>query len=456
MFWLETWLEKMLFDPGSYSNSEAWMRLARFLRYPYAVLRDMWHGGLTLRAMSLVYTTLLSIVPLLAFAFAVFKGMNVHRELEPFIYEFFKPIGDNAYELTERVMGFVENISSGVLGSLGLAFLLYSVISMVQKIEESLNFVWHVERPRSFARRVSEYLSLLVVGPIVIVATFGLMATASHSAIMQSLERIEPFGMLLTLAGKIVPYVIVSGFFTFLYMFIPNTRVRFLPALIGGLVAGLLWVAVGAAFGAFVAHMSRLTLVYASFAILLTALIWIYVAWQVLLIGAELSFYVQNPQYMRRGQQEIRITGALAEQLALNVMVLIGQSYRSGEPGWTTSRLAARLEVPSAPLATVIRSLELGGLIVATEDERLLPARDMSEIDLSQIVDCARRHHAGEATLHVRGTPEAEKLTTVIELALRERLEARTLRDLVDTSPAPQALSRHNPAGDGRQKIAEI
>jgi membrane protein len=228
------------------------------------------------------------------------------------------------------------------------------------------------------------------------------------------------------------------------------------PALIGGAVAGLLWVCVGAAFAAFVSHMSNLALVYASFAILLTALIWIYVAWQVLLIGAQLSFYVQNPQYMRRGQQEIRVTGALAEQLALNVMVLIGQSYRSGEPGWTTSRLAARLEVPSASLASVIRSLEAGGLLVATEDERLIPARDMSEIDLSQVIDCARRHHAGEPTLHVRGTPEAEKLTTVIELALRERLEARTLRDLVETSPPAQAASRHNPTSDSRQKIAEI
>jgi membrane protein len=434
MFQLEAWLERLLFDPTSHAQSATWTRAKRVLRYPYAVLRDLWHGGLTLRAMSLVYTTLLSIVPLLAFAFAVFKGMNVHRELEPLIYKFFEPVGDNATELTARVMGFVENISSGVLGSLGLAFLLYSVVSMIQKIEESLNFVWHVERPRSFARRVSEYLSLMVVGPIVLVATFGLMATAARSAIMQKLESIEPFGMLLSFAGELAPYVIVVAFFTFLYTFIPNTRVRFVPALIGGLVAGFLWVCVGAAFAAFVAHMTNLTLVYASFAILLTALIWIYIAWLVLLIGAQLSFYVQNPEYMRRGQQEIRITGGLAEQLALNVMVLIGQSYRGGEPGWTTARLAARLEVPSAPLATVINSLEAGGLIVATEDERLLPGRDMSEIDLSQIVDCARRPHAGEPTLHVRGTPEAEKLTTVIELALRERLESRTLRDVVETS----------------------
>jgi membrane protein len=436
MFWLEAWLEKVLFDSAAQSRSIAWTRLARFLRYPYAVVRDFWHGELTLRAMSLVYTTLLSIVPLLAFAFAVFKGMNVHRELEPLIYEFFKPIGGNAAALTARVMGFVENISSGVLGSLGLAFLLYSVVSMVQKIEESLNFVWHVERPRSFARRVSEYLSLMVVGPIVVVATFGLSSTARHSAIMRSIARLEPFGTMLTLAGQVAPYVIVSAFFTFLYMFIPNTRVRFVPALIGGLTAGLLWVAVGAAFTAFVTHMSNLTLVYASFAILLTALIWIYVAWLVLIIGAQLSFYVQNPQYLRRGQQEIRITGSLAEQLALNVMVLIGQSYRGGEPGWTTSRLAARLEVPSGPLATVIRSLECGGLLVATEDERLLPGRDMSEIELSQIVDCARHHHSGEPALHVRGTAEAEKLTTVIELAVRERFEGRTLRDVVETPPA--------------------
>ncbi len=436
MFQLEARLEKLLFDNPNLPEKAAWARLWRLLRYPYAVLRDLWHGQLNLRAMSLVYTTLLSIVPLLAFAFAVFKGMGVHRDLEPIVYEFFRPVGDNATELTARVMGFVENISSGVLGSLGLAFLLYSVVSMIQKIEESLNFVWRVERPRSFARRVSEYLSLMVVGPIVIVAALGLTATAAASSLMQSIAHLEPFGTLLTFAGRLAPYVVVSAFFTFLYMFIPNTRVRFVPALVGGLTAGMLWVGVGAAFTAFVAYMTRMTLVYASFAILLTALIWIYVAWLVLLIGAQLSFYVQNPQYRRRGQQEIRITGSLAEQLAFNVMVLIGRSYRGGEPGWTTSRLAARLEVPSALLATVICSLESAGLIVATEDERLLPGRDMSEIDLNQIVDAARCHHAGEPALYVRGTPEAEKLTTVIELALRERLEGRTLRDVVEPGPA--------------------
>lgn len=435
MLHLEARLEKLLFEGPKLPGKTAWAPPWRLLRYPYAILRDLWHGHLNLRAMSLVYTTLLSIVPLLAFAFAVFKGLGIHRNLRPIVEEFFRPVGDNAAELTARVMGFVENISSGVLGSLGLAFLLYTVISTIQKIEESLNFVWRVERPRSLGRRVSEYLSLMIVGPVVIVATFGLAATIVDSSLIRQLARLEPFGTLLVLAGRVAPYVVVSAFFTFLYMFIPNTRVRFFPALIGGLTAGALWVGVGAAFTAFVVYATNLALVYTSFAILITALIWIYVAWLVLLIGAQLSFYVQNPQYLRRGQQQVRITGSLAEQLALNVMVLIGRSYRTGEPGWTTSRLAARLEVPSALLATVVRSLECAGLIVATEDERLLPGRDMSEIDLNQIVDAARRHHAGEPALYVRGTPEAEKLTTVIELALRERLEGRTLREVVEPQP---------------------
>ena len=432
MFWLEAWLERMLFDPGSYSKSEAWARFARILRYPYAVLRDMWHGGLTLRAMSLVYTTLLSIVPLLAFAFAVFKGMNVHRDLEPFIYEFFKPVGGNAAELTARVMGFVENISSGVLGSLGLAFLLYSVVSMVQKIEESLNFVWHVERPRSFARRVSEYLSLMVVGPIVIVATFGLMATAAHSAIMQSIARVEPFGMLLAFAGRVVPYIIVVGFFTFLYMFIPNTRVRFVPALIGGLVAGLLWVGVGAAFGAFVAHMSNLTLVYASFAILLTALIWIYVAWQVLLIGAELSFYVQNPRYLRVGQGHVRLTSALRERLAFTVMLLVARKFVAGEPPWEQRMLAEDLEIPGSALASVIRSLERGGLLTLTEDEELIPARDLEGIALADILQAVRDERQYETWLlwRARTEPVADEIANSIEAGMRERIADMTLREL--------------------------
>src|SRR5688572_15868657 len=187
MFDITERLEHLLFDAPRITHTVAVKRLAWLLRYPYAVIRDILRGDLTLRAMSLVYTTLMSIVPLLAFSFSIFKGLGIHRDLEPFIYEFFRPMGENATELTARVLSFVENVSSGVLGTLGLAFLLFTVVSTIQKVETSLNFVWHVERPRSFARRTTEYLSLMIVGPILVVAAFGLIAAAADIAIVERL-----------------------------------------------------------------------------------------------------------------------------------------------------------------------------------------------------------------------------------------------------------------------------
>jgi membrane protein len=431
MFHVQQRIERVLFDPTGLPAEQAWAPALRLLRYPYALIRDLWKGDLNLRAMSLVYTMLLAIVPLLAFAFSVLKGMGIHRDLEPLVYEFFRPVGEHAAELTARVMAFVDRIQSGVLGSLGLAFLIYTVISTIQKVEESLNFVWRVERPRSWARRISEYLSLMIVGPILTVAAFGLTATLGSTTFVRWLTSFEPFGTLIYVGGRIAPYVLVTALFAFMYSFIPNTRVRALPALVGGLAAGILWVLVGAAFAAFVRYALRLTVVYAGFAIFLTALIWIYIAWLIVLIGAQISFYVQNPQYLRTGQVDIRLTSTLAERLALNIMTLVGQDYRTGKQRWTTNALALRFDVPSATLAVVIHSLESAGLLVATEEETWMPARDTSEITLAAIADAARRHHGGEPRVHVRGTRLADELAAEIDAAIHERFKGKTLHDLL-------------------------
>ncbi len=423
-------VERWLFEPLPLPQGAD--RVVRLLRYPYALLRDFLRGEINMRAMSLVYTTLLSVVPLLAFSFSIFKGFGIHRDLEPFIYEFFRPLGDNADEMTAKVMAFVDNLRSGVLGSLGLAFLLFTVVSTVQKIEASFNFVWRVERPRSFARRFTEYLSLMIIGPIFVVAVLGLTASLADVKVIEKLAQLRPISTAVVVIGRLVPYFTVSLLFTFLYMFIPNTQVRFVPALIGGLTAGVLWASVGAIFTAFISFSSQFTLVYTSFAILIAALIWIYLAWLILMIGAQLSFYVQHPQYMRRGQQEARLTASMTEQLALNAMYLIGRSFRSGEPGWTINRLAERLDVPANLLGPVLRSLEGAGLLMATEKEVLVPGRDIAEMEMSRIIDAARRYHKGEPTSHVRGIAQAQKLAADLENAQRGQLEGLTLKTFID------------------------
>jgi len=430
--------ERLLFDRHDLPVKPAnW--LLDLLRYPYALIRDLLTGELNLRAMGLVYTTLLSLVPLAAFAFAVLKGLGVHRDLEPLIYEFLRPIGERADELTAQFMHFVDNVRGDVLGSVGLAFLLYTVVSTIQKLEEAFNFAWHVERPRSVMRRVSEYLSLMVVGPVFVVVVFSLFSAAAAHTSMQWLTKHEPFGTIVRAFGYVGPFLFVSGVFTFLYAFIPNTRVRFRAALVGGLTAGLLWAASGALFARIVAASTNMVAIYAGFAIFLATLIWTYLSWLILLIGAQLSFYVQNPRYLRVGQGHVRLTSALRERLAFTVMLLVARKFVAGEPPWQQRALAEDLEIQGTALASVIRSLERAGLLTLTEDEELIPARDLESIALTDILHAVRDERQYETWLlwHARTEPVADEVANSVEAGMRERIAGMTLRELASQPALP-------------------
>ena len=149
-------IEGWLFAPAAASNPLTWPR--RLLRYPYALLRDLLSGQLNLHAMGLVYQTLLALVPLIAFSFSILQVFGAHRELEPLIFEFFRPMGADAGALTQRVMQFADKVHGSLVGSVGLALLIWTLVGTLKKVEDSLNYVWHVEMPRSFTRRIAEYV----------------------------------------------------------------------------------------------------------------------------------------------------------------------------------------------------------------------------------------------------------------------------------------------------------
>jgi membrane protein len=257
-FW--NWLGRYLFGEYSEGTNPGAMAL-RVLRYPYAILRDLSRGQINLYSMGLVYATLLSLVPLIAFAFAVLKAFDAHRELQPLIEEFFRPVGDKAPELTQRIMEFADSVSTGLVGSVGLALLLWTLLGTIKKVEDGFNFIWRVEHARSFARRVTEYVALLIVGPIVVVSFLGLSHRALESAeagfgrYMPFFDRLKDLGLMLA------PFFMVTAIFTAVYMFVPNTRVKWKPAVIGGVTAGILWVVVGKLFTALVVYTTRLSVV---------------------------------------------------------------------------------------------------------------------------------------------------------------------------------------------------
>ncbi len=438
--WLRIWgfFDWCFFGPASARPGLAGTVL-RLLRYPYAVVRDLSRGEINLRAMGLVYTTLLSLIPLLAFSFAVLKIFGARRDLEPVVFEFFRPLGGTAaQELTVRILQFAGRVSSGVVGSVGLALLAWTLVGTIKKVEDSLNFLWHVEQARSFARRVAEYTGLLIAAPVILVGFVGLLHATVAAAPVQEVVNLQPLQRLRGFGISLAPYVMVTAFFTALYMVIPNTRVSWRAALSGAVVGGVLWAAVGRLFTAFVVYSTRLQIVYAGFAIVVAALLWTYFGWLILLAGARLAFYVQNPTYLRLGLQHLRLSSIELEQLALKLMYLVGRSYVAGGRRWTVNRLATELGLPGIAVAQMASTLEGAGLLVVTEWDELVPSRDIGRISVYDILDIARRQRSGHTAPRNVPVPAVDRLLAQLEDARRHRCGELTLRDLVDEVPRPQ------------------
>lgn len=405
---------------------------AVILRYAYGLIRDMVSGQITLRAMSLVYTTLLSVVPLIAFSFSVLQGFGIHNQLEPFLYDFLEPLGAQGAEITTQVIELVDNVKGGVLGGISLAFFIYTAISMVQKMEESFNYVWYVAKRRSLARRLTEYMIVLLIGPVVIVVAISMIASLKSVSIVEFFLTNETIGPVLVATNRLTPYLLVTGVFTFLYMYMPNTRVRFKAAVIGGLFGGFIWATLGVAFATFVSFSTRTQLIYSGFAVAILTLIWLYLNWIVLLFGAQLAYYVQNPAFLRIGRREPRLSNAMRERLALNVMLFVGRAFRDTEVSIDAHEISKKMRIPSITLAPVLEALEAGGLLAVTDKDDLLPGKDMAKITLEDILAVVRVHGETGSYRNPKWSKEVEALGQDLDNAVTGIVGDRTLSDLLD------------------------
>jgi membrane protein len=406
--------------------------LTAVLRNLYAVLRDMFAGQLTLRAMSLVYTTLLSVVPLIAFSFAVLKGFGVHELLEDKMYVILEPLGEKGREITDNVMRLVKNVNGGLLGGVSLAFFIYTAISMVQKVEEAFNYAWYVSKPRSFARRFTEYVFVLTIGPVVIVLALGMIGSLQDEGLVKYLLENQLVGPLFVATSKVTPFLLVTGTFAFLYWFMPNTRVRLGSALVGGIAGGFLWATLGLIVATFIVNSARTMSVYGGFAIAIIALIWLYLNWLVLLVGAQLAFYHQNPAYLRIGRREPRLSSGTRERLALNIMLLVGQAFRDSRTTVTIADISDRLRIPSITLDPIIAGLEENGLLTSTEAEALVPGRDTALIALGDILAVVREFGETGSITEPRWSPAVENIGTELDKAVASTVDHTTLAELLD------------------------
>jgi len=422
----------------------AWrIRATRALRILFAVTRDIAAGQLNLRAMSLVYTTLLSLVPLLAVSFSVLKAFGVHNQIEPLLLNLLAPLGDQGQQISTNIINFVENMKVGVLGSLGLAVLFYTVISLMQKIESAFNHTWRVSHNRPFSQRFSDYLSVIMIGPVLVISALGLTSNVLKTSIVQWMSQIEPIGSLISFLTGLIPYLLIICAFTFIYIFIPNTRVKLKSAMIGAIVAGALWQTAGWGFATFIATSSHMA-VYSAFAALIFFLIWLYIGWLILLIGASISFYVQNPDYVSSPRREFKLSNSMKERLALLIVVNIAEHYYHQRSAYTAKQLALATNMPSDIIGELLLAMEQANLLRPTNDidPQYLPAQPLDEITVKQVLDVIRV--TGEDKhLNTSNLPHSQvvdQLFVQLDASLHNSFADRIIKDLVTEKDCTKAV----------------
>ncbi|WP_028669823.1 YihY/virulence factor BrkB family protein [Saccharospirillum impatiens] len=404
----------------------------RIARVAFAVIKDLAQGYTNLHAMSLVYTTLLSIVPFLALSFSVLKGFGVHNQLEPLLQNLLMaPLGERSQEITSNVLNFVDNIRVGVLGAVGLGILVYTVISLVQKVERAFNQVWRVSQIRPLAQRFSNYLSVILIGPLLAFSTLGATAALVSSDTVGSLLSVAPLGWVFGLLSRLAPYAVIIILFTFLYFFIPNTRVKIRHAFIGGAVAGFMWQSLGYLFTLFVTSSTQYTAIYSGFAVGILLLVWIYLSWLVLLTGATVAYYSQNFRFIRQ-RQNVLPSAETDEAVGLTLMYRIAWRFDRQKAGIRAITLSTELNADATVIDRLINKLLQSQLIVRSEDHLLTPARPLDQITLAELLHVIR---AADSALAM--PPYTATLQARVKRALETALDNETLEDWVRQSDEP-------------------
>lgn len=423
------------------NESALWQRsMIKFFQIMYAVIRDLRDGQLSLRAMSLVYTTVIAIVPLLALSFSVLKGFGLHNEVEPALLEALVSLGDKRFDIVSNVMGFIDNIKVGVLGAVGFALLIYSVISMMHKIENSFNYTWQIKRDRSMSQRFRDYLSVIFVAPLMIFLSAAITTSANTGVVISYIEALPAGADFVGFISTLIPYLIMSWGFAFIYMFLPNTRVKMLAAFVGGLVTAIIWKFMGWGVSTFVANSASSIAIYSAFASVIILMVWMYVGWLVLLVGASVSFYFQNPQYILIRRDDVQLNGEDSESLALSLLYLIGLHYQKNLAAWEIDLLAKRLSVAPHLVDEMIDFLESLGYIVRAGESSLLiyPAQPIEKIIVAQVLRQLREQglnaeHSKAVDCEVSGEPAVTYLLNDLREAIDQRFGKVTLKDIIDS-----------------------
>jgi membrane protein len=377
--------------------SRARAGLYKLARVVYLAARGFVQDRCLVRAGALTYITILSIVPLLAFGFSIAKGMGFYQNLrtqqvDPFVERVFGEAGGQGQGLRDAIDGLLDKVdqaNSGVVGSLAMVVVIYTVLKLLSTIESTFNEIWGVTRARSLWRKVSDYVSMVTVAPILLFLGAVFATFARHNAVVEHLGLGPVLAGLIRLSSL---FVVWMGF-AFLYVAMPNTRVRFTSAALGALVAGLLWLLVQFAYVQLQVGIARYNEIYAGLAALPIFMVWVNVCWIVVLVGGETAFAHQSEPTYREVERPHPTSQAYRRVVALRCAARIARRFATGGDPPTARELALELGIPVRPVQEVLGGLERSGVLAGIDQEddvAYLPARPLDRITIGTVLEALR------------------------------------------------------------------
>lgn len=409
--------------------------VVRILRILLIVCHAFTEDRVNLRASALTFYTLLAIVPVLAISFGIAKGFGFKETLKSFILEKLQGQEAVANQVVDFAEKLLENVKGGVVAGIGLLLLLYAVLKILSHIENSFNDIWGIETPRPLLRKITDYVSLMFIGPIFIIvaSTVSVFVTSEARAITERIWLFSAVSPAIFFSLKLLPILLLWVLFTFLYLFMPNTRVRFVPALIGGIMAGVLLEFFQGVYIEFQIGVSKYNAIYGSFAALPLFFIWLQMSWTIVFLGAEITYACQNHEY-RSFENEIQtLSYAHKRLLSLQVMHFLVNHFSGAKGSWEIDEISDVLELPKPLVRLILYDLEAAGVVSRIDQDRgpsvaFQPAKDPDTLTIKAVVDALEQ--SGHSDLPV---PESDSLRKLIH-------SMNVFSELVEASPENMKL----------------
>ena len=409
--------------------------LIRQLRIIILAIRGYDENKCFVRASSLTFYTLLSIVPVVAMFFGVAKGFGFEKVLERRLYENFPGQEEILVKVVNFAHSLLQETQGGIIAGIGMAVLFWSILKVLNNIERSFNEIWEIKTGRSWGRKFSDYLSIMLISPIFIImsGSVTVFITTEVEQITQRIALIGMFSPLIFFMMKLLPYILVWMLFTFLYILMPNTKVNFKAGLVGGIVAGTLYQIAQFAYIGFQIGAARYSAIYGSFAALPLFLMWLQISWWIVLFGAELSFANQNVDTYEYEPDCLNISPGFKKLLTLQVTHLLIKNFSNGEKPLTYSQISNHLNMPVRLVHQIIFNLIESGLVSETRTKvdkefAYQPARDINKMTIHRVLEA----------LDQKGTDDIPVAKTEDYQALSDALQ--NFGEAMEKSPANKLL----------------